>query len=332
MMAESFAPLLSICIPTYNRSRFLREALDSIIASASGCLPDVEVVVSDNASPDDTPAVMAEYQAQFPWIRYFRNDVNVGEANFFLVAQRAKGEFVWIFGDDDKLLPRAIPAVIERIRAGHDQIIVNFSIWTKEFDAIRVPAACGKEDLVFDDAKVAIGLFSARLGFISIVVMRESLVSSIDEGERDSYYEYGASFLYVVYAVAALARRSAYIGAPLVLCRSGNSPMSPQTWDKYFVCGTHRVFDNMLAKGYSPQAIRAANDYVLRNFVFPVMLARKRDGVGVQGVYSFLLPYYKRYPSFWLLCVPALLVPGWMPQSATRIVRAIRARRHRQSS
>ncbi|CAG0970587.1 partial heptose III glucuronosyltransferase, partial [Anaerolineae bacterium] len=112
-MTESSTPLLSICIPTYNRSRFLREALDSIIASASSCLPEVEVVVSDNASPDDTPAVMAEYQARYTWIRYYRNETNIGEANFYHVAQLAKGEYVWIFGDDDKLLPPAIPAVIE---------------------------------------------------------------------------------------------------------------------------------------------------------------------------------------------------------------------------
>ncbi len=329
-MVEPAAPLLSICIPTYNRSRLLRQALDSIVASASGCLPDVEVVISDNASPDDTRAVAVEYQSRYPWIAYYRNDTNIGEANFYRAAQLARGEHVWIFGDDDKLHPRSIPAVLERIREGYDQIILNFSVWTREFDELRVAASCGTADVSLDDPKDAISLFSARLGFISIVTMRRSLMDAVDKGERDSYFEYGASFLYLVYSVAALARCSAYIGEPLVLCRGGNSPMSPQTWDKFFVSGTHQVFEAMLAKGYSPSRIWAANEYVLRKFVVPVMLARKRDDVGVKGAFSFLLPYYWRHPSFWSLCVPALLAPGWMPRLATRLVRATRARRQRQ--
>jgi len=61
---------LSICIPTYNRAAFLGEALDSVIRQATD---EVEIVVSDNASTDNTEALVREYQARFPRIRYHKN-------------------------------------------------------------------------------------------------------------------------------------------------------------------------------------------------------------------------------------------------------------------
>ncbi len=320
-------PLLSICIPTYNRSRFLKESLTTIIFSAQNHWAEVEIIVSDNASPDDTSAVMSEFQNQYPWIRYHRNDTNIGEANFYHAAAMATGAYVWIFGDDDKLLPEAIPTVLQQIKDGYDQIILNFSIWSRNFDAVKVEDSCGKLDRVFDDPKIALQQFSARLGFISIVVMKKSLVDSVDASERDALIAYGASFLFLVYAVAALARKSIYIGTPQVQARSGNSPMSADLWNQLFITGSHLTFNAMLTKGYSPQAIRAANQYVLAKFISPVVLARKRDSVSVKGLFTFMFAYYKSYPQFWIYCVPAILVPGFVPILATRVVRALRARR-----
>lgn len=72
-------PVLSIAIPTYNGAKYIREALDSIITQLDDVDEEVEIVISDNASTDQTPEIISEYQKKYPFIKYFRNDENLGE-------------------------------------------------------------------------------------------------------------------------------------------------------------------------------------------------------------------------------------------------------------
>lgn len=86
-------PLLSICIPTYNRSEYLAKSLDSLV-----CLPEfnsseVEVVISDNASTDDTKQVVKNYSDKYKNISYYKNDENIKDGNFPTVIKLAHGTF-----------------------------------------------------------------------------------------------------------------------------------------------------------------------------------------------------------------------------------------------
>lgn len=98
---------LSICIPTFNRAKVLKHCLDSIVAS----LKDhewVEICISDNASLDDTVRVVESYQSKLPII-FSSNDENIGVArNVLEVTKLATGDFIWLVGDDDYLLPDAL--------------------------------------------------------------------------------------------------------------------------------------------------------------------------------------------------------------------------------
>src|SRR3989304_4568740 len=97
-------PLLSICIPTYNRAHYLKECLGSIVAQFGDpeICSSVEVVVTDNASPDKTREVVEEYQKKFKNIRYSRNNENLGvDRNVINVVEMASGVFGWYMGDDD---------------------------------------------------------------------------------------------------------------------------------------------------------------------------------------------------------------------------------------
>lgn len=108
-------PLLSICIPTYNRAKMLRVCLDSILNQFVdlGLSGLVEVVVSDNASGDGTRELVLEYQKKFPQLKYFRNAENLGaDKNIANSVIKATGKFGWYFGDDDALAPGAIKYVV----------------------------------------------------------------------------------------------------------------------------------------------------------------------------------------------------------------------------
>src|SRR5262245_50704279 len=87
----------SICIPTYNRPNLLENAITSVLEQT---FDDVEVVVSDNHHTGE--AIVADLGD--PRIRYFANGANVGPArNFELALDRARGRFVGILSDDDRL-------------------------------------------------------------------------------------------------------------------------------------------------------------------------------------------------------------------------------------
>jgi glycosyltransferase involved in cell wall biosynthesis len=72
----------------------LKASIESII-EGSKLLPDgeVEIVVSDNASTDDTEKIVMQLQKRYQWISYFRNDDNISDRNFPLVLQKANGAF-----------------------------------------------------------------------------------------------------------------------------------------------------------------------------------------------------------------------------------------------
>ena len=126
-------PLLSICIPTWNRSKILsisltsfREQLTSIDSS------EIEIFVSDNASDDDTPQVVQSFIDQGLPITYNRNSENIGAApNFIKCMQWASGKYIWLLGDDDLLKDNAISYILDLIRNG-DYGLIHLSVLKKQ--------------------------------------------------------------------------------------------------------------------------------------------------------------------------------------------------------
>ena len=88
-------PLLSICIPTYNRSEILDKTLESLFSNPDFDINKVEVIVSDNASTDNTRNIVSKY----PLVKYFCNDFNLGDLNFDQVLNYATGAYIKLFND-----------------------------------------------------------------------------------------------------------------------------------------------------------------------------------------------------------------------------------------
>lgn len=106
-------PLLSICFTTYNRAAWLAVSLRRALEQTAPYGDQVEVVVCDNASPDDTPAVVARH-IDAPQLRAYRNPVNVGMlGNLGVTARHARGRFIWVLGDDDLLIEGVVEDVLE---------------------------------------------------------------------------------------------------------------------------------------------------------------------------------------------------------------------------
>jgi glycosyltransferase involved in cell wall biosynthesis len=109
---QTGAPLVSILVPSYNGARFLRESIDSLLAQT---YPRVEILLLDDASTDDTPAIAAEYAGRITYVRQPQNlgiydNVNAGIA-------RAKGEFIATYHADDIYLPGIVDAEVAYLQS-----------------------------------------------------------------------------------------------------------------------------------------------------------------------------------------------------------------------
>ncbi|MGH6742048.1 MAG: glycosyltransferase family 2 protein, partial [Bradyrhizobium sp.] len=98
------SPLISICLPTYNRADLLDFALDNL-APLKDCGRPVEIVISDSGSTDNTSQVIEAHLARNPLLRAYRIPDNRGApANWLNALWRTRGEFMVYVADDDSLI------------------------------------------------------------------------------------------------------------------------------------------------------------------------------------------------------------------------------------
>lgn len=116
--------LVSIVIPVYNRERLVRDAIESALAQT---YRNIEIVVIDNHSTDDTHAVMQEYTQRNARVRCFQNDRNIGPVrNWLRGVELSTGEYTKILFSDDTLEPQAIQRYMDGMH-GRDNVGVVFS-------------------------------------------------------------------------------------------------------------------------------------------------------------------------------------------------------------
>jgi glycosyltransferase involved in cell wall biosynthesis len=98
--------LVSVGLPVYNGAQFLREAVDSLLAQD---YTNFELIISDNASEDETESICREYAAHDARVRYYRAEQNMGPAwNFLRVYDLAGGEYFLWAAHDDRRAPRCL--------------------------------------------------------------------------------------------------------------------------------------------------------------------------------------------------------------------------------
>ena len=106
-------PVLSVCIPTYNRGEELASRVRAWLAAAEG--GDFEIVVSDNASTDGTAAAFTAFSD--PRLVYCRNEKNIGAfENQLRAFATAHGTWLMQLTDKDEIVPSALPAALAVLR------------------------------------------------------------------------------------------------------------------------------------------------------------------------------------------------------------------------
>jgi glycosyltransferase involved in cell wall biosynthesis len=121
-------PVVSLCIPTFNRQRYLASLLECLTVQLAQFPFPFEVVISDNASPDATADVVRSFSDRLP-IRYLCQSENIGGfANYQCVIAQARGRYVVNLSDDDCILGDPLADAIARMEAD-PELAVLYAPW-----------------------------------------------------------------------------------------------------------------------------------------------------------------------------------------------------------
>jgi len=227
-----FKKTLGVCIPTYNRSKYLRECLDHFIPQVMKY--EYPIYISDNDSTDDTKEVFIKAKRRYDRIFYSKNDKNLGIAgNFEKVLNMATTEYVWIFGDDDLIAEDAIDKITEKIKLGYDYIIINQKTLDRSMEKTISPQTLEfYNDILYNEDEYNKVLTDCGFYFSymsMMVIKRVILLKSLSE-IRSSKIELTDFLSTVLYLSSIVKHKGILISEPLILTRLGNERVNLCTW------------------------------------------------------------------------------------------------------
>ncbi len=118
-------PVLSICIPNYNRAELLLNNLRSIGKQATN---KIEVVITDDCSTENILESINTTKKEFPKLKlnFQINQKNLGfDKNVLHVINQANGKYCWLLSNDDELIPGAIKSVLDLVHKQPKLSLIN---------------------------------------------------------------------------------------------------------------------------------------------------------------------------------------------------------------
>ena len=331
--SAAFGLLLSICVPTYNRARLLDVSLRAILSQLTpGMRGLVEVVVLDNASPDETPAVVEAARADFPdaALRVIRRPQNIGpDANFCTAPSDAAGEFVYLLSDDDVLLPGAVAKLLEflAVHPGIDAVSLNVREFRKSIDETEDKGFFKlTEDTLIAGKDDALVHLNTLLTFISCIAFRRSNVLG-----RDYSQWYGTNLAQSYMFLDALAPGNGMyvVQMPYLAKRADNN----EGFDffRVFVTNFHALMLYALTLGYAPGAVRQMMDNNLLFLRYCVLLFKTNGSIGTirpnyWDALARLRRVYGLHAGMMLTVVPMMLLPRPLFRGMHRMYKQIKSR------
>jgi glycosyltransferase involved in cell wall biosynthesis len=326
-------PLLSLLIPTYNRAPLLTQALDAIGRQLhDGNVGEIEIVISDNGSPDETPSVVADFCTAHPsaTVRYIRHESNRGaDRNVYDLLTLGRGDYQVMLSDDDILLPEAIDRTLAHLRSTASIAAIAWNV--KLFE--NAPEEVGAATYTMEQAELiesqdeALIFLGTMLTFLSALVFRRANLD-IPSYEQRIGTSLVQSYLYL--DVIASGGGVLCLPQPLLAMRSNNT--GGYSFFQVFLTSFNDVLTYGESIGFSHSATRKVLDSH-RQFIQNFVLLFK-----VRGAFGSLVPdysdgirrlwqVYRHDPLFLITIIPIMLFPSPLVPVTRRFIRFLRSRR-----
>jgi abequosyltransferase len=186
-------PIISICIPTYNRGNVIGRLLESIVENLSGSphiANYVEIVVSDNCSNDNTTNIIEQYKSKLLNFKYIKNSENLGYAkNINQAVEISSGQYCWLMGSDDILIKGSLKYLIHEVSSAKPDALIAGAISngrTREFYGntdfdIKIEKSLNK--IISKSTEL-----SSLFGFMSVLVVKKDFwISTQTTSDEESH-------------------------------------------------------------------------------------------------------------------------------------------------
>lgn len=299
-------PLLTIAIPTFNRAPFLARSLARLEREmAQVAQGRIELIVSDNASTDETVRVIEQALARGLPLHVIRNARNRGaDINTAQCFAVATGRYVLVLGDDDLIVTGGLPRLINLLAQDDYGVVCLRPFGFDVDDSAERPCVTPSEEIF-----TAPGPFLIRCGplvtFISACVVNKSWLKDIDP-----FRQCGGQLvqMHLVLEAALRADRNLFVPDYLIAGQRNNS--GGYDFAKVFVTEFGRILDIYGERGLNAQTRAAIERQMILTF-YPGALLRQRrtadaDLVGMRKAFA---ARYTHEPLYRAMIVPILSWP-----------------------
>lgn len=308
------APLLTIAIPTYHRAETLALLLTTLEEQVAA-YPQVEVLVSDNASPDHTPEVVEQFRQRYAergvTLRGQRHAENIGaDGNFASVYAGARGKYLWVCGDDDLIVPGGLALVMPHLTGPEEVDLIYASSYGFRNDPVaeRETDPMGRTFHTFRSAKIFARVVNIMFTFISGIIVNRERLESLPHLSPQEFV--GTNLVQLSWSLPLLLhhRRSVALWQRPVAARQGHA--HGYSLGKVFGDNLSANVTRLLAG--RPDLVAAILDPTLRRW-FPSILidlrSSRNDSMKLDEVQQHLGRVYGGNFRYWLFTWPVLAMP-----------------------
>jgi glycosyltransferase involved in cell wall biosynthesis len=299
-------PLLTIAIPTYNRAGYLRTNLDQLRSELQG-MPSggVEVLVSDNCSPDATPAVVQEAIGAGLDVRYVRNAENLGWGrNFAQCYDLARGKYVLLLGDDDVFLDGTLRSLVDRLSSNEFGVVVLKAYGYDSDFRLEYPGGEARER-VFTDSNRFFLAVGPLITLTSSCVINKSLLAGFS---LDGYVHGDLATLPLVLRGASCAQANLFIDGYVIAGKRQNS--FNYDYAQVFVGEMWRTIDEHMGPGLTRKTVKKLERRMLFSYypfyAFDFRLARRGSLASIRRHFA---ERFGRSMLYWSWLAPTILLP-----------------------
>lgn len=280
--------LLTICLPTYNRAKYLKMQLERFSSIPSYMWNDVRIFISDNCSTDETESIGKAYASKSDFdIVYSKNEENLGmDGNFVTCFKSAKTKYVWLLGDDDIIIINELILIIETLHA-KEVGVMHLGIGRKEKDSITIYN--NSEDFLKE-----IGIW---ISFISSNIVNTKFVKQIN---FEKYY--GSYFTLIPLYLTAMIRVGFNIMVNEMVFEAGKDYGRNGGYNlaQVFVVNYLKIFDEYKVNGLISERLYQYERKVAFDFVMPMVykyvFRNNPSNYEIEGTWMLLFKEYGYSP------------------------------------
>lgn len=316
--------ILTIAIPTYNRAALLDRALNSIFSQYD---ERIDVVVSDNASTDETSEVVKKYNN----LRFFSNKENLGyDKNFIKCYEYANGKYVLLLGSDDVVLDGAISHILYFLESNSEltHVFLNHSFF-KNDDLKNKSKTYLKQnvDFVTDSKEKWVKTIGMQMSFMSSLIISKNSFFSVADPLK--YVDY--NFVHTCVSFES-SQKNSFFGVIYYNCicddlteTNANENKKPTWIFKTFGKNMYHVFCEIsLEYGFNNRTMnKLYSKYICKVFSKKILNFKVLKIDWKEDFYVDAYPYLKHYFRYWVTIWPSIITPRFIALFVVKFIKPL---------